>query len=192
MTIYAVLHQEHVQLLRLLEKARRAPPLRRPALLKEAIDELSAHSRAEDEVLYERLADVAALHVATLAAREQHLVFTRILADLAVINPNDERCTAKITVLIDALKLHVEHEGPLFAQARQHFDEVIAENFGGEYVAAKQAAHQIPVDDRLLEALGRFGAPNPGMADEWTDDAGFKGLSEEPTANGYARFSGNF
>jgi hypothetical protein len=196
MTIYAVLHHEHVRLLRLLDKTRRAPVAKRRELLAALVDELSAHTRAEEEVVYDRFVDVAALHVLTLAAREEHLVFTRILADLAVMSPDDERCEAKLSVLDAGFARHVaREEGALFAAARRVFSGPIAENFAGEYLAAKQGAMQISVEDRLIEALAmaRFGGvATRGTAEEWSGETSFKGLSEEPTANGYARFSGNF
>lgn len=196
MKIYAVLHQEHVQILRLLQRARRATGQKRRVILNEAIDELTAHGRAEEEVLYDRLSDVADVHALMLASKEEHLVATRIMADLAVMDADDERCAAKISVLSVALRHHIaQEEDGLFAQARLLFDDVIAENFAGEFVEAKAAAQLIAVEDRLIEALalGRFGRP-PQMisAGDWGLESGFKSLSEEPTANGYARFSGNF
>lgn len=196
MKIYSVLHHEHVQVLRLLDRAHRAEGQKRRALLDELLDELTAHSRAEEEVFYDRLSDTPGVHALMLTAKEEHLVAARLMADLQVIDVADERCAAKIGVLADSLRHHIEQEeGPLFSFGRQLFDDVIAANFAGEYLAAKGAALQIPIEDRLIEALAmdRFGGASIRLdSGEWAiDDHSFKTLTEEPTANGHLRVSTN-
>ncbi len=149
--IYKILHDEHEQVLGALEHLKSARVSNRKDIVDQVIDELSAHSLAEDQVLYDRLFD--AQKALVFEAKEEHLVISRLLEDLITMRVDDERFDAKIKVLSDVLKHHIEEEeGELFPQAKKVFDDVIAENFAGEYVALKTQLQKRPQVLRLGQA----------------------------------------
>lgn len=149
--IYKILHDEHEQVLAALEHLKTARVNTRKAIVDQIIDELTAHSLAEDQVLYDRLAD--AQKALVLEAKEEHLIVSRLLEDLLTMRVDDERFEAKVKVLTDVLKHHIEEEeDEIFPLAKKVFDEVISENFAGEYVSLKTQLQKRPQVVRLGQA----------------------------------------
>jgi hemerythrin superfamily protein len=154
MNIYDILHREHVEVLGHVEKLASAvgDDVRRN-LLRKVVDELTAHTVAEEAVLYDRLADTGTGRSLVLEAKEEHLVVTRLLEDLVQMRVDDERFPAKVKVLGENLRHHVdEEETEVWAQARSFFDDDIAMNFGGEYVALRDELKRRPKLLRLGSA----------------------------------------
>lgn len=152
MNIYDILHEEHVEVLEKLKRLANARPSSRKELVADIVDELTAHSQAEEVVLYDRLAQVDEGRSEVFEAKEEHLIVTRLLEDLLAMRAEDERFDAKVKVLTENVKHHVqEEEGEMFATAKGVFDADIAENFGGEYLAMRDQLKRQP---KLL----RFGA----------------------------------
>ena len=152
MDIYEILHTDHVNALNALAKlhASRPGPARKE-LLTSLLDDLTAHTLAEEEVLYDRLLDRA--RELTLEAKEEHFLITRLLEELATMRLEDERFTAKIKVLTDVLEHHVrEEEEEVWAAAKASFDPIIAQNFAGEFVALKDKLSKRPILMRFGEA----------------------------------------
>jgi hemerythrin-like domain-containing protein len=151
MDIYKILSEEHQQVITALEHLKNARVNTRKAIVDQIVDELTAHSMAEDTVLYDRLIDSNKQTV--LEAKEEHMIVSRLLEGLKTMRVDDERFEAKVKVLIDVVKHHVEEEeGEMFAQARQVFDDVISESFAGEYVALKAQLQKRPQLLRLGQA----------------------------------------
>ncbi|MDP2341005.1 MAG: hemerythrin domain-containing protein [Deltaproteobacteria bacterium] len=155
MNIYEVLHEEHVQILGLLERAGRATSKgERRSLLDLLIDELSAHTIAEQEILYRQLNDARAARATLLEAIEEHLTIARLMAELVVIDVEHERCDWQIKVLTNSLAHHVaEEECELFFQAQRVIDDDFADALPRAFRNAKDAAQWMPIEDRLTEAL---------------------------------------
>jgi hemerythrin-like domain-containing protein len=75
---------------------------------------------------------------------EHHLVKTT-LAELEDLNSEDERFDAKVTVLIENVRHHIEEEeSEMFAQARKAFSEDELQALGEEMQKAKQTAPRRP------------------------------------------------
>ncbi len=151
MDIYKILHDEHLQVLANFDHVKTARHKSRGPIVDQIIDELTAHSMAEDMVLYDRLID--AQQDIILEAKEEHLIVSSLLEDLKLMRIEDERFDAKIKVLTDVLKHHIEEEeDELFSQARRVFDDAISESFAGEYLALKAQLQKRPQLMRLGQA----------------------------------------
>ncbi|MDP2341015.1 MAG: hemerythrin domain-containing protein [Deltaproteobacteria bacterium] len=152
MDIYEILHTDHVNVLKALSKLHASRPgAARKQLLTSVVDELTAHTQAEEEVLYDRLIDRA--RELTLEAREEHLLVTRLLEELVTMRVEDERFTAKVKVLIDVLEHHIEEEeDEVWAAAKEAFDPIVAQNFAGEFAALKDKVSRRPIVMRFGEA----------------------------------------
>lgn len=151
MDIYKILHDEHVAVLANLENFKNARKQTRKGIVDQVIDELTAHSMAEDIVLYDRL--IVAQQDLVLEAKEEHLLVSSLMEDLKLMRMEDERFDAKIKVLTDLVKHHVEEEeDEMFAQARRVFDDGVAEGFAGEYLALKTKLQKRPQALRLGQA----------------------------------------
>ena len=128
MTIYEVLKRDHRKvkdLLAKIEKTEERGQQKRAALFDELKNDLVAHSKAEDAILYERLegsGDDEARKIA-LEAHEEHHVVEQLLDEMSELDAEDEIFMAKFKVLKEAVEHHVEEEeGEMFEQARQVLD----------------------------------------------------------------------
>lgn len=163
MDIYQILHNEHVQLLQALERLKVAHGQNRKTILDMVADELTAHSDAEEQILYDRLSQVTQAHDIVLEAKEEHYLATRVLEELMTMRSEDERFAAKAKVLMDLIKHHVEEEETeLWREAKATFDPVVAENFGGEYLAKKNEQLNRPILLRLGKTHAKKVAENVG------------------------------
>lgn len=176
MNIYDVLHDDHLYILELLERLPRARKDSRRELVTEMVDAITAHSQAEEHVLYGRLIDVRDFTQMVLEAKEEHLAVTRILEDLVAMRADDERFEAKLKVVKDLLSHHIEEEeGEMFAASRELFDEDVAENFAGEFIALKAQLQDRPQllrfgqarIKKMVEDVGHVLRPQ-GASDEGT------------------------
>lgn len=148
MDIFQILHIEHVEAQSAVERLQHVRGRGRRELLGLIVDELTAHTGAEERVLYDRLpgAQIA------LEGKEEHFLITRLLEDLVLMRVDDERFEAKTKVLGEILRHHVaEEESELWAEARRQFEpfSFIAEELGGEYVALKCDLQRRPSVVRL-------------------------------------------
>ncbi len=157
MSIYDILKTEHVAVLKTLTKAIDTVGAERDELIEQVLELLTAHAAAEEEILYDRLADNKATADMIGEAREEHLSVARLMHDLCG-NLEDDEVDAKLEVLKEQLEHHIEEEEEdIFPEAERVFDDDVAEALGGEYLARKMEIEEIPVDDRIDEALAQHG-----------------------------------
>ena len=107
---------------------------------------LSVHASIEEEIFYpaaRRSRRDAGDEV--LEALEEHHLVKLTLAELEPMDPAHERYAAKVTVLIENVRHHVEEEeGQLFPAVRKSLDTKQLREIGGELVAAKHTAPTRP------------------------------------------------
>jgi len=143
--IYDVLHDEHKYILDLLERLPRTRTENRRELVSELVDAVTSHAQAEENVLYNRLHEIPDLTEVILEAKEEHHVVTRSLEELVAMRSEDERFTAKVKLIREMLQLHIdEEESIIFKGAQRVFDDDIAVNFAGEFIAQKAALQDKP------------------------------------------------
>lgn len=107
------------------------------ARLFERIDEaLGLHMRFEEEHLYPLLSEQEKTREDALEAEEEHAQIKHLLRELAGTRTSDERWKAKLMVLAEDVRHHVEEEeetGGLLAKLKKRLDaedqRVLAEQF---------------------------------------------------------------
>jgi len=136
MDIFEELHAEHEEVARLIasleEKGRNGKTF------ETLRTELTAHSKAEEQVFYKRLENEASVRDTVLEGYEEHKVVVKLLADMAQTTADDEKFAAKLAVLKESVEHHVEEEeGTLFEGARPLLAAGEPEALYEEFEAAK-------------------------------------------------------
>jgi hemerythrin superfamily protein len=110
------------------------------------VEELSVHAAIEEQVLYPAIrAEVPSTETMTLEALEEHHIVKWTLSELDGMDPHDERFDAKVTVLIESVRHHVEEEeGDLFPKVRDGLSRKRLDQLGDELRQAKKVAPTRP------------------------------------------------
>jgi hemerythrin superfamily protein len=111
------------------------------------IEELTIHAFIEETIFYPAaraaVPDTAS-HV--LESVEEHHVVVWMLSELSKMDPKDERYDAKVTVLIENVRHHVEEEEQeWFPQVRKGMGRTELTALGERMVAAKPQAPRDPL-----------------------------------------------
>ena len=110
-TVLKADHKRVEQLFKKFEKAGDGADATKAALVKEIIEELSVHAAIEEEVFYPASRkEVTASEDDVLESLEEHHIVKWTLSELEKMKPSDERFDAKVTVLIESVRHHVEEE----------------------------------------------------------------------------------
>lgn len=90
-------------------------------LVDQIIEELSAHAAVEEEVFYPAVREAAGeTEDVVLESLEEHHLVKWMLWELERTQPQDERFDAKVTVLIENVRHHIEEEeSDLFKRTRE-------------------------------------------------------------------------
>ncbi len=113
-------HKTVAQLFKRFEKASPRAMAEKRELMDRIIEELSVHAAIEEQLFYPVVrATVPGSEQETLESLEEHHIVKWVLSELDGLDPEDERFTAKATVLIENVRHHVdEEEGKLFPMVR--------------------------------------------------------------------------
>jgi hemerythrin superfamily protein len=106
------------------------------------IRELAVHAVAEEQVLYPVVRECSdELEKVVLESLEEHHAAKVILAELQKMDPDHERFTAKVTVLSEMIRHHVEEEEKeLFPKVRKQLGNELLGDMGTAIQRAKKAA----------------------------------------------------
>ncbi len=142
MDIYKVLQQDHKSVKDLLkqlgETTDKAVKTRAKGFEKLVV-ELSAHSRAEEEVFYAALKDQDKTHDQVLEGEQEHHMVDVLLSEMSKLKPDDEQWTAKLSVLTEQVEHHVEEEEKdLFGKAKKILSDDQASALADEFKAHKK------------------------------------------------------
>ena len=100
--------------------------------------ELDIHAKIEETIFYPVLEKAEESRDITLEAFEEHRLVKQLLSELASEAKDDERWTAKFTVLKENVEHHVEEEeGELFKKARKVLSKEEIEELGTRMEKAK-------------------------------------------------------
>lgn len=113
------------------------------------IRELSVHASIEEAILYPTIREAVSrkgeLDDLTLEALEEHHVAKWLLSELDGMPPEAERFRAKMMVLIESVRHHVEEEEQtLFPEVRKELKRKRLGEIGDELEAAKKSAPRKP------------------------------------------------
>jgi hemerythrin superfamily protein len=148
----AVLKEDHRDVEKLFKRFERAGDgavQEKRHLVTSIATALVQHTTIEQQVVYpwarEYIVDADAM---ILEAVEEHRVVTWLLADIAATAPDDERFDAKVTVLIEAVRHHVqEEEDELFPDLRTVATRDELFELGDALQTAKRTAPTVPDPD---------------------------------------------
>src|SRR3954447_2211282 len=136
------------------------------------IEELAAHAAIEEQVFYPvTRATVPDTEDIALESLEEHQIVKSVLNELDSMSPEDERFDAKVTVLIENVRHHVEEEETeLFPKVRDELGRSALRELGEALDAAKALAptHPHPTSPDTPPANLIVGAA-AGVADKVSD-----------------------
>jgi hemerythrin-like domain-containing protein len=139
-------HRDVEQLFKTFEGLGAGAHKRRRAVVDKMIAALSRHAAIEELIFYPRIRiEIPSTEDEVLESLEEHHIVKWTLSELEGLPAEDERFTAKVTVLIESVRHHVkEEERELFPSVRKALgrDERIA--LGDELAAAKKTAPTHP------------------------------------------------
>jgi hemerythrin superfamily protein len=109
---------------------------------------LLVHAKAEQAVLYPRLAQIRELSDKMLEARAEHEAVEMLIGQLRNAAPNDGEWLARLTVLKENVQHHVrEEENEVFPKARDAIDEKEQKRLAASYLASKSRRTGEPETD---------------------------------------------
>jgi hemerythrin superfamily protein len=125
-------HNQVESLFREFERSSDQAEQKRGEIASAVIDALVRHATAEEQFLYPAIRERSPAHEdATLEALEEHHVVKWLLFELSKMQPNEERFEAKMSVLIDNVRHHIEEEREqLFPVLRKAFEQQELEDLG--------------------------------------------------------------
>ena len=122
-------------------------------LVDKIIELLTVHTYIENEVMYPRVRElVPALEDDVLESYEEHHVADVLVMELAAMKPDDERFTAKTTVLIENVRHHMEEEEQeWFPEVREGLGRKVLQDLGAEMIEARKSAPTRPSQPGALK-----------------------------------------
>jgi hemerythrin superfamily protein len=104
-------HKRVEQLFKKFEKLGEGAESAKQALVKQIIEELTVHASIEEQVFYPASRrEVEETEDTVLESLEEHHIVKWTLSELEKMKPSDERYDAKVSVLIESVRHHVEEE----------------------------------------------------------------------------------
>lgn len=146
-------HQEIRNAFREFEKAGDGAYKTKGRLVDRIIELLTVHTYIENEVMYPRVRElVPELEDDILESYEEHHVADVLVVELAAMKPEDERFTAKTTVLIESVRHHIEEEETeWFPQVREALGRKALRELGAEMATARAKAPRRPSQPSALK-----------------------------------------
>jgi iron-sulfur cluster repair protein YtfE (RIC family) len=139
-------HREIRKTFRAFEKAGDNAHATKGRLVDKMIELLTVHTYIENEVMYPRVRDLLPdLEDDILESYEEHHVADVLVLELSTMKPEDERFTAKTTVLIENVEHHMEEEEQeWFPQVRDGLGRKQIQELGAEMIRAREKAPRRP------------------------------------------------
>lgn len=122
-------------------------------LVDRMIELLTVHTYIENEVMYPRVrALLPELEDDVLESYEEHHVADVLVVELSAMSPQDERFTAKATVLIENVRHHMEEEEQdWFPKVRDGLGRKVLQELGADLLEAKKIAPHKPSQPSALK-----------------------------------------
>lgn len=165
-------HKSVEKLFKRFEKAGDGALVEKREVVDRIIEELSVHAAIEEQFFYPVVrATVPNTDDLALESLEEHHIVKWVLDELDSMDPADERFTAKVTVLIENVRHHVEEEeDELFPKVREELGRAALNELGDALHDAKATAptHPHPTSPDTPPGNLIVGAA-AGVADRITD-----------------------
>jgi hemerythrin-like domain-containing protein len=139
-------HKTVEQLFKRFEKAGDRAYVEKRQIVDRIIEELSVHAAIEEQVFYPvARATVADTEDIALESLEEHHIVKWLLSELVDLDPASERFDAKVTVLIENVRHHVDEEQTdFFPKVRDGLSRSALADLGEALAAAKKSAPTHP------------------------------------------------
>ena len=146
-------HQTILRAFRDFERAGDRAHKTKGNLVAKIIELLTVHTYIENEVMYPRVRElVPELEDDVLESYEEHHVADVLVMELVAMKPEDERFTAKTTVLIENVRHHIEEEEQeWFPQVREALGRKVLQEIGAEMAEARKKAPRSPAQPSALK-----------------------------------------
>ena len=166
-------HKTVEALFKRFEKAGDSAYVEKREIVDRIIEELSIHAAIEEQIFYPAArSQVPATEDLTLESLEEHHIVKWVLSELTGLDPRAERFDAKVTVLIENVRHHVEEEQTdLFPKVRDGLSRKMLVDLGDALAEAKKTAptHPHPRAPDSPPANGVVGTI-AGVVDRVTDN----------------------
>ena len=146
-------HQEIRRAFKAFEDAGENAHKTKRKLVDRIVELLTVHTYLENEVMYPRVRElVPDLEDDVLESYEEHHVADVLVMELVAMSPEDERFTAKTTVLIENVRHHIEEEeDEWFPQVREALGRKVLQEIGAEMAEARKKAPRKPSQPSALK-----------------------------------------
>jgi hemerythrin superfamily protein len=147
MDAITLLKQDHKSVDKLFKEFEKATqPAQQRKLAQKVIAELSVHAAIEEMLFYPAVRDrVPTTEDTVLESLEEHHIVKWVLSELEDMKPDHERFKAKMTVLIESVRHHVEEEEQeLFPDVRKALGRKELAELGEALEKAKKTAPTRP------------------------------------------------
>ena len=146
-------HQEIKRAFAAFEKAGEKAHARKGQLVDRIIELLTVHTYIENEIMYPRVRELLPeVEDDVLESYEEHHVADVLVVELDGMKPDNERFTAKATVLIENVRHHIEEEEQeWFPQVREGLGRKVLQQLGAEMLEAKKKAPRRPSQPSALK-----------------------------------------
>ncbi len=146
-------HKEIRQVFNEFEKAGEDATATKGRLVDKMLELLTVHTYIENEVMYPRVRELMPeLEDDVLESFEEHHVADVLTMELAAMKPDDERFTAKTTVLIESVRHHMdEEEQEWFPKVREGLGRKQLQAIGAKMLEARARAPRRPSQPSALK-----------------------------------------
>jgi len=134
------------QLFKRFEKAGDRAHAEKRNIVDRIIEELSVHAAIEEQIFYPVAREtVPATEDMVLESLEEHHIVKWVLSELRAMEPKDERFDAKVTVLMENVRHHIqEEERDFFPKVRDALSRSALADIGETLAQAKKTAPTSP------------------------------------------------
>jgi hemerythrin-like domain-containing protein len=146
-------HQEIRKLFRRFKATGERAHKSKGELMDQILEALTVHTYIENEVMYPETRRLAPeLEEDVLESYEEHHVADLLCMELAAMSPEDERFTAKATVLMENVEHHMdEEEQDWFPQVRKALGRKQLQELGARMIELKKDAPRRPEQPGALK-----------------------------------------
>jgi hemerythrin-like domain-containing protein len=139
MNAIKMLEEQHRQIEKLFQELEKVPPgTQKSETFDDLADVLAVHAAIEERHFYPSV-NKRPTEGTLLESVEEHLAIKRVLADLLALDDEDQTFEAKLKVLKDEVRQHVEHEERnLFPKVAQLFDPDLLDEIGAAMEKTQQ------------------------------------------------------
>jgi len=141
MNALELLKEDHDRVDKLFQKVEATEETDHMALFEQIMAELEVHTQIEESIFYPQIKEKGDEELKKLVAEgvEEHRQAKMFLRELDALQSEGERFEAKLKVLMEDIKHHVqEEEGEMFPMIKEQFDESSLQELGKQLEEAKR------------------------------------------------------